>query len=164
MLVTTTFTMPRCGMLGFDITAALIISILSVIWKSLTETREIVWKDEDVLQLYTDDVSETTEVRIIWMHKRCLSIDCLTLYSASWSILIAFEADKPCSMFLWLYPLFFKWSRSSLRRFCVLSSFEQIHLTRNDWLYEILPALFIITTISLFIFMIRIQFKRLGTS
>jgi hypothetical protein len=29
------------------------------------ETREIVWKDEDVLQLYTDDVSETTEVRII---------------------------------------------------------------------------------------------------
>lgn len=91
MLVTTTFTMPRCGMLGFDITAALIISILSVIWKSLTETREIVWKDEDVLQLYTDDVSETTEVRIIWMHKRCLSIDCLTLYSASWSILIAFN-------------------------------------------------------------------------
>jgi hypothetical protein len=48
-----------------------------------------------------------------------------------------------------------KWSRSSSRRFCVLSSFEQIHLTRNDWLYEILPALFIITTISLFIFMIR---------
>jgi hypothetical protein len=77
--------------------------------------------------------------------------------------LMFFEVDKPCSMFLWLYPLFFKWSRSSLRRFCVLSSFEQIHLTRNDWLYEILPALFIITTISLFIFMIRIQFKRLGT-
>jgi hypothetical protein len=38
----------------------------------------------------------TTKVRIIWMHKRCLSIDCLTLYSASGSILIAFEADKPC--------------------------------------------------------------------
>jgi len=43
-------------MLGFDITAALIISILSVIWKPLPETREIVWKDKDVLQLYTDDV------------------------------------------------------------------------------------------------------------